>query len=118
MSRASPTDEEIAAVERLIAIAFKDTGQCRHVANFLLAWANAMSFGGWDPVDMWCVDQEIIEDELLILRMVAKSQVYPNNLGMKHVFRALARKWRPNLFKDDDDSDLDHFSPIVTGHDG
>jgi len=47
------------ALERLFQIALRDTGQSRRVANFLLAWHNAEENGGWDPVDLWNVDDAI-----------------------------------------------------------
>ena len=36
------------ALERLLRIARKDTGQTRRVASFLLAWHNTEENGGWD----------------------------------------------------------------------
>jgi hypothetical protein len=50
------------ALERLLRVARKDTGQARRVADFLLAWHNAEENGGWDPVDLWNVDDAIAED--------------------------------------------------------
>ena len=35
------------SVARLMRIAIGDTGQCRRVADFLLAWHNAQENGGW-----------------------------------------------------------------------
>ena len=34
-------------------------GQARRVADFLLAWHNAPENGGWDPTDLWNVDDAI-----------------------------------------------------------
>jgi hypothetical protein len=39
------SERERAALERLIQIAQRDTGQSRKVANFLLAWWNADECG-------------------------------------------------------------------------
>lgn len=36
------------ALARLVAIALRDTGQSRRVADFLLAWHNASENGGWN----------------------------------------------------------------------
>lgn len=47
------------ALERLLRIARKDTGQARRVASFLLAWHNTEENGGWDPVDLWSVLPEV-----------------------------------------------------------
>ncbi len=40
--------DEKAAFHRLVAIAQRDTGQSRRVADFLLAWWNAGECGGFD----------------------------------------------------------------------
>ena len=40
------------ALERLIAIAKHDTGQCRRVADFLLSWWNSETCGGWAVTDV------------------------------------------------------------------
>ena len=39
------------ALERLIAVALRDTGQSRRCADFLLAWHNAGENGGLDLTD-------------------------------------------------------------------
>src|SRR5436309_13801285 len=52
------------SVARLVRIAMGDTGQCRRVADFLLAWHNAEENGGWDPTDLWNVDAAIAVDML------------------------------------------------------
>lgn len=41
-------DFERAAFERLLGVAKSDSGQCRIVANFILAWWNAGSLVGFD----------------------------------------------------------------------
>jgi hypothetical protein len=67
---------EIAALEalgRLCAIAKRDTGQSRRVANFLLTWHNAGENGGWDPPDLWSVDTAIAEDMLAVLKLAKDS---------------------------------------------
>ena len=48
------------ALERLLGIGQKDTGQAWRIANFLVAWHNADEIGGWDPTDLLerrCVDR-------------------------------------------------------------
>ena len=100
-----PTEAEFAALYRLLKIAGGNTGQCRHVASFLLAWANSGGFGAWNPVDLWSVDEEIARDELAVLGMIARSRGYPDNYGLRDEIQAIARKWRPEVcakFKDQD----------------
>lgn len=48
-----------AALERLVRIAKRDTGQSRRVAEFLLSWWNASNCGGFDLTTMWGVDAQI-----------------------------------------------------------
>ena len=45
------SEAQAAALERLIDIAQRDTGQSRRVADFLLAWWNAGECGGFDLTD-------------------------------------------------------------------
>jgi hypothetical protein len=51
-----------AALARLIQIAQGESGQCRVVANFLLAWWNADAYGGFDLTDILAVDKAIAMD--------------------------------------------------------
>lgn len=48
-----------AAFERLLSVAQGDTHQSRYAANFLLAWWNAGSLGGFDRTDLFGVDSAI-----------------------------------------------------------
>ena len=88
---------ETAALEalgRLCAIAQRDTGQSRSVANFLLAWHNAPENGGWDPTDLWNVDQAIAEDMLLLLQFVRENRCYPGDMGFEPEIKAIWQQWR------------------------
>jgi hypothetical protein len=58
------------ALERLLRIGQKGTGQARRVANFLLAWHNAEENGGWDPTELWNVDASIADDMLTVVRLI------------------------------------------------
>jgi hypothetical protein len=84
-----------AALERLIRIAQGDSGQCRIVANFLLAWWNAAECGGFDLTDVWGVDTAIAVDMLRVFALLAGCQHYPDTLGYGERFEAIARAWRP-----------------------
>lgn len=83
----------MAAIARLFAIAMGDTGQSRRVANFLLAWHNAEENGGWDPTDMWNVDERIADDMLLAL-IVIRHSFYPDQLGFKVQIGRVWNEWR------------------------
>ena len=82
------------ALDRLLNVAQRDTGQARRVANFLLAWHNAEENGGWDPVDLWNVDAGIADDMLKIIRLIRESHRYPGELGFDNEMDAMWALWR------------------------
>jgi len=69
-----------AAIESLLKIALRDTGQSRRVADFLLAWYNASGNGGWDPGDLWAVEAAIASDMMTVLDLIHRGPAgrYPN----------------------------------------
>lgn len=86
--------EARAALERLIAVAMRDTGQGRIVANFLLAWWNAAECGGFDLTDAWGVDTAIAVDMLRVFASVCAGRSYPDALGYGSEFERIVRAWR------------------------
>lgn len=88
---------ELEAVRRLVAIAQKDCGQSRRVANFLLAWWNAGTCGGFDLTDLWAVDAAIAADMVSVFALVARHSAYPDTLvpELQADFEALVHAWRP-----------------------
>jgi hypothetical protein len=93
--RSRLTKEEQEALERLFAIARRDTGQSRKVADFLLAWWNAEECGGFDLVTLWSVDREIAQDMQTVFALIARVQSYPDNLDYGQEFELLVKRWRP-----------------------
>ena len=91
------TTEQKESLERLIAIAQSDTGQARRVADFLLAWWNAGSCGGFDFTDLWGVDRSIAEDMVIVFGYLARANAYPDALGFNVHFQPIVRGWRPEL---------------------
>jgi len=90
-----PPDER-AALERLITHALGDTHQAQHVADFLLAWWNAASCGGFDLTDLWSVDDAIAADMVTVFGFLAGGKhAYPNDLGYEQQFVAILDAWRP-----------------------
>lgn len=85
------------AIVRLINVASAPTGQGRKAANFLLAWWDADSCGGFNLADLATVDLEITADMLAVIGMIALNHAYPDELGYAKQFECLARYWRPNL---------------------
>lgn len=82
------------ALVRLIQIAQRDTGQARKVADFLLTWHNAPENGGWNPVDLWSVDQAIAEDMLAVLQLLRVRHCYPGQLGLAEEMQHIWQEWR------------------------
>lgn len=94
-SNSAATAHEIEAVRRLLDVAKSDTGQSRRVANFLLAWWNAVSCGGFDLTDLWSVDASIATDMLTVAAMISRARIYPDALGLRPQFEQLQIDWRP-----------------------
>ena len=82
------------ALARLWKIAQGDSGQCRHIAAFLLGLYHGGRFR-FDLTDLRCVDSEIFDDCIAVLIMDSrpKQEVhrYFVDGGMK--FEALAKRW-------------------------
>lgn len=96
-SRRAVQPPEAAALSRLIRIAQDDTGQSRHVADFLLAWWNADSCGSFDLTALWGVDLDIAADMVTVFALIARVNSYPDSLGYEADFKAIVRAWRPEL---------------------
>lgn len=92
-----PNVSAAAALHRLLDLAHGDTGQSGKAANFLLAWWNATSCGGWDLAELWAVDRAVADDMLLVARLIADSHAYPNFLDLQKEFEDLVAQWRPHL---------------------
>ncbi|WP_050450309.1 DUF7673 family protein [Achromobacter spanius] len=87
------------ALNRLIELARRDTNQSKRVADFLLAWWNATSCGGFDLADLWSVDKEIYDDMSSVMALVRRSRSYPDTLStpVHEAFKELVKIWRPQL---------------------
>jgi ParB family transcriptional regulator, chromosome partitioning protein len=95
MDLTKPNEREgWSALERLLRVARRDTGQARRVADFLLAWHNAEENGGWNPVDLWNVDAAIADDMLAVVRLIRESHQYPDDLGFGEEIKAVWNLWR------------------------
>lgn len=91
-------DAGLPALARLFKIANGNSGQCRHVAAFLLGLYNGQRFP-FDLTACRAVDAEIFDDMLLVLRMDSRPRAevhtyFPNG---SEAFEALADNW--NLHK-------------------
>lgn len=91
------TPAQQAALERLIEIGKRDTGQSRRVADFLLAWWNAGTCGKFDLTELWGVDDAIAADMVSVFSLVANCSEYPDKLGYEKDFVEIVRAWRPDV---------------------
>lgn len=89
--------QEIDALDRLIRIAKRDTGQSRRVADFLLAWWNASNCGSFDLTNLWAVDSDIAIDMQTVFGLIARIHAYPDRIGYEKDFHAIIEQWRPEL---------------------
>ena len=91
-------DTTRAALERLFDLARGNTGQARRAANFLLAWWNADSLGGFDLADLFSVDGAVAADMALVFAHVASLSVaaYPDEYRAE--IEAIIRLWRPEVW--------------------
>lgn len=85
---------KVQALERLVAIAQTDTGQGRRVADFLLAWWNAGSFGGFDFTHTWNVDASIWHDMLAVTILLGHSRAYPDDFVPREQIVRIVERWR------------------------
>lgn len=93
---------ERAALDRLITVALRGTGQSRIAADFLLAWWNSSECGAFNPTALWGLDKDISDDVCLIFCAIGSMAQYPDALGYEEQFNRLVRKWRPQLNGNDE----------------
>lgn len=92
----SITTEVENSLSRLIAVARRDTGQSRYVANFLLAWMNAPHYGGFDFSAIRVLDEEILKDMKRFIEFLFDSNhKYPIDIGYEEQMRDIASRHRP-----------------------
>ena len=90
-------NDDWAALKRLLEVARHDTHQARYCADFLLAWWNPDSCGGFKLTNLWGLDGDLRDAMVTVMGFIARHQVYPDRLGLGPEFEALVRLWRPQL---------------------
>jgi ParB family chromosome partitioning protein len=83
------------ALSRLFEQANQNTKQARCVAHLLLAWYDASTFGGWDPVGMWDVDDVTGSDMIAVLELIKESHAYIDELGFDREIQLVWQRWMP-----------------------
>lgn len=86
------------AFERLLHIARGDTHQSRRVANFVLAWWNADSLGGFDLADLFAVDAAIAQDMAQVFGHVASLSAAEYPSEHRAEIEAVIAQWRPDVW--------------------
>jgi hypothetical protein len=89
-------DEQAAyeVVSRLLERAGQNTEQARCVADLLLAWYDAPTFGYWNPVDIWNVDDATGNDMIAVLHLIKESHAYIDELGFDTEIQLIWQRWR------------------------
>jgi hypothetical protein len=89
------TIPQLEALARLLTVAHGDTGQCRRVADFLLAWYNADENGGWGPADLWSLDKQIGDDVMTVIGLIRSAHgYYPGDHGFRREIERVWELWR------------------------
>lgn len=84
-----------AALQRLFAVAHRDSGQCRYTACFLLGLYNGRRFP-FDLTDLRAIDDALFNDCMTVLRMDARltrQEVHLYVEGGGKAFEQLAKDW-------------------------
>ena len=89
-------NEMEAALKRLFEIAKHDSGQCRRVANFLLAWWDGDSWGHFPIHDLFNVDTAIAADMATVFTYLGQhpGAVYADHWGYRESMAELVERWR------------------------
>ncbi|WP_293385437.1 hypothetical protein [Phenylobacterium sp. SCN 70-31] len=69
-------------------------------ANFLLAWWNAAELGGFDPTEMWLLDDLAVRDLLLVASFIGRNNVYPDALIGREAVQDLIVRWHGRVVAD------------------
>lgn len=82
------------ALVRLLRIARGNSGQCRHVASFLLGLYNGNRFK-FDLTDFRCVDKAIFDDCIEVLKMdyMPAQEVHCYFANGGQIWESLAKQW-------------------------
>jgi hypothetical protein len=87
------------SLERLLQVAVEiSTEEARRVADFLLAWYDAGTCGGFNIPAAWDCNPSIRHDMVVVFAwVISSSGLYPEALGYGDQFKAIARIWRPQV---------------------
>jgi hypothetical protein len=89
------TNAESIALNQLLALAKKSSGQGSIAASFLLSWWNAGTCGGFNLASLWTVPPPTAASMLTVASAIARLRAFPDALGYGVEFAELERTWRP-----------------------
>jgi hypothetical protein len=69
MSKFTPTDAELAALEHIFTLAEGHSGGSRRARSLLGAWWNGDELGGFNFADLWSLDPQAVVVVQLICRL-------------------------------------------------
>lgn len=72
--------------------------QARRVANFILAWWNADSLGGFDLADIRAVDRDIARSMAIVVARLAEALAAEYPEAYRAEIENLIRLWRPEVW--------------------
>lgn len=86
-----------AALARLFEVAFRHSGQSRVVAQFLLAWWNGSTFGGFVISDLFRLDADLAADAATVFTHLSRrsTAAYVDAYGFGKEMRQLAERYLP-----------------------
>lgn len=88
-------DRSKSALETLIDIAKGNSDQSEIAADFLLAWWNADSCGGFDLTELWRVDSTLHIEFTYVFTYLLQNYRYPDELGYRTDFMEILKRRRP-----------------------
>jgi hypothetical protein len=93
---AAAKDPGVPALKRLYTVAQGHSGQCRHIARFLLGLYNGNRFP-FDLTDLRCIDSDLFDDCMVVLTMDARrcrQEVHTYFVNGGAMWEQMAHNWR------------------------
>lgn len=84
------------SLTKVCLVAQTDTSGGRCCGKLILAWLDAKKYGGWDPTDLWVLDDELKGHVIRALTVLGQANGhYPDRFipnGIKNVIRIWGRR--------------------------
>ncbi|WP_277964361.1 DUF7673 family protein [Pseudomonas sp. RIT-To-2] len=83
----------IAAIKHLVLSATTGTSDAEAVADFLLAWYDAPTYGGFNITDLWHMDNHTRQAASTLFNWLSENQATPADLDLDLIFEAISTRW-------------------------